>query len=39
MNSWSLNRTGCLGDLMAWEDGVYGTFKSVFSGTVADGGW
>ena len=27
-----LNRTGFLGDLISWEDGVYGTFKSVFSG-------
>ena len=27
-----LNRTGFLGDLIAWEDGVYGTSKSVFSG-------
>ena len=27
-----VNRTGFLGDLIAWEDGVYGTFKSVFSG-------
>ena len=25
-----MNRTGFLGDLIAWEDGVYGTFKSVF---------
>ena len=22
-----MNRTGFLGDLIAWEDGVYGTFK------------
>ena len=28
----SLNRTEFLGDLIAWEDGVYGTSKSVFSG-------
>ena len=27
-----LNRTGFFGDLISWEDGVYGTFKSVFSG-------
>ena len=27
-----LNRTGFLGDLIAWEDGVYGTSKSVFPG-------
>ena len=27
-----LNRTGFLGDLISWEDGVYGTSKSVFSG-------
>ena len=27
-----LNRTGFLGDLITWEDGVYGTSKSVFSG-------
>ena len=27
-----VNRTGFLGDLIAWEDGVYGTSKSVFSG-------
>ena len=27
-----MNRTGFLGDLIAWEDGVYGTSKSVFSG-------
>ena len=29
---YGLNRTGFLGDLIAWEDGVYGTSKSVFSG-------
>ena len=29
-----LNRTGFLGDLIAWEDGVYGTSKSVFSGSA-----
>ena len=28
----AVNRTGFLGDLIAWEDGVYGTSKSVFSG-------
>ena len=28
----ALNRTGFLGDLITWEDGVYGTSKSVFSG-------
>ena len=28
----ALTRTGFLGDLISWEDGVYGTFKSVFSG-------
>ena len=27
-----LNRTGFLRDLITWEDGVYGTSKSVFSG-------
>ena len=27
-----LNRTGFLGDLISWEDGVYGTSKSVFPG-------
>ena len=27
-----LNRTGFLGGLISWEDGVYGTFKSVFAG-------
>ena len=27
-----LNRTGFLGDLISWEDGVYGTVKSVFPG-------
>jgi hypothetical protein len=27
-----LKRTGILGDLISWEDGVYGTSKSVFSG-------
>ena len=27
-----MNRTEFLGDLIAWEDGVYGTSKSVFSG-------
>ena len=26
-----LNRTGFLGDLIAWEDGVYGTSKAVFA--------
>ena len=26
-----MNRTGFLGDLIAWEDGVYGTSTSVFS--------
>ena len=30
----SLNRTEFLGDLIAWEDGVYGTSKSVFSGSA-----
>ena len=30
--TYGLNRTGFLGDLIAWEDGVYGTSKSVFSG-------
>ena len=29
-----LNRTGFLGDLIAWEDGVYGTSKSGFSGSA-----
>ena len=29
-----VNRTGFLGDLIAWEDGVYGTSKSVFSGSA-----
>ena len=28
----AVNRTGFLGDFIAWEDGVYGTFKSIFSG-------
>ena len=28
----SVNRTGFLGDLISWEDGVYGTSKSVFPG-------
>ena len=36
--AWShcapMNRTGFLGDLIAWEDGVYGTSKSVFSGSA-----
>ena len=27
----TVNRTGFLGDLIAWEDGIYGTSKSVFS--------
>ncbi len=27
-----MNRTGFLGGLISWEDGVYGTFKSVFAG-------
>ena len=27
-----MNRTGFLGDLISWEDGVYGTSKSVFPG-------
>ncbi len=27
-----VNRTGFLEDLIAWEDGVYGTSKSVFAG-------
>jgi transposase len=27
-----LNRTGFLGDLISWEDGVYGTSESVFAG-------
>ena len=27
-----VNRTGFLGDLISWEDGVYGTSESVFSG-------
>ena len=27
----TLNRTRFLGDLIAWEDGVYGTTKSVFA--------
>ena len=30
----ALNRTGFLGDLIAGEDGVYGTSKSVFSGSA-----
>ncbi len=30
----SLNRTGFLGDLIAWEDGGYGTSQSVFSGSA-----
>ena len=29
-----LNRTGFLGDLIAWEDGVYGASKSGFSGSA-----
>ena len=29
-----MNRTGFLGDLIAWEDGVYGTSTSVFSGSA-----
>ena len=29
-----VNRTGFLGDLIAWEDGVYGTSKSVFFGSA-----
>jgi hypothetical protein len=32
-----LNRTGLLGDLMSWEDGVYGTSKSVFRERVRSG--
>ena len=28
----TLKRTGILGDLISWEDGVYGTSKSVFAG-------
>ena len=35
ISGWTLielNRTEFLGDLIAWEDGVYGTSKSVFSG-------
>jgi hypothetical protein len=28
----AVKRTGILGDLISWEDGVYGTSKSVFSG-------
>jgi hypothetical protein len=27
-----LKRTGILGDLISWEDGVYGTSESVFAG-------
>src|SRR5688572_23016750 len=27
-----LKRTGFLGDLISWEDGVYGTSESVFAG-------
>jgi hypothetical protein len=27
-----LNRTGFLGDLISWEDGVNGTSKSIFAG-------
>lgn len=27
-----MKRTGFLGDLISWEDGVYGTSESVFSG-------
>ncbi len=27
-----LKRTGFLGDLISWEDGVYGTSESVFTG-------
>lgn len=27
-----VKRTGILGDLISWEDGVYGTSKSVFAG-------
>jgi hypothetical protein len=30
--SSELKRTGFLGDLISWEDGVYGTSKSVFAG-------
>ncbi len=29
-----VNRTGFLGDLIAWEDGGYGTSQSVFSGSA-----
>ena len=28
----TMNRTGNVGDLISWEDGVYGTSKSVFPG-------
>ena len=28
----AMKRTGILGDLISWEDGVYGTSESVFSG-------
>ena len=28
----TVKRTGILGDLISWEDGVYGTSKSVFTG-------
>ena len=36
-----VNRTGFLGDLITWEDGVYGTSKSVFAGggERARSGW
>lgn len=30
--SAEVKRTGFLGDLISWEDGVYGTSKSVFAG-------
>lgn len=28
----AMKRTGFLGDLISWEDGVYGTSESVFAG-------
>jgi hypothetical protein len=32
-HNWDgVKRTGILGDLISWEDGVYGTSKSVFAG-------
>jgi hypothetical protein len=32
LNRSGAKRTGILGDLVSWEDGVYGTSKSVFAG-------